>query len=80
MTNQRSAKILGSTTDYKGNGDSPGNKVFIRYADVLLWKAEAMNETGDYSGAVTTINQIRERARNTATKKGTNKILAICRP
>jgi len=70
VTNQRSAKILGSATDYKGNGDSPGNKVFIRYSDVLLWKAEAMNETGDYPGAINIINQIRERARNTPTLDG----------
>jgi len=70
VANDQPSKILGSTTDYKGNDDSPGNKIYIRYADVLLWKAEALNETGDYAGAVTIINQIRERARNTPTADG----------
>jgi len=70
VPNDQASKILGSTIDYKGNDDSPGNKIYIRYADVLLWKAEALNETGDYSGAVTIINQIRSRARNTPTADG----------
>jgi hypothetical protein len=39
----------------------------IRYADVLLWKAEALNETDNYSEAIGLINQIRTRARNTVT-------------
>lgn len=67
VANKRSAKILGSTNDYLGNDDSPGNKVYIRYADVLLWKAEALNETGDSAGAIAILNQIRERARTSPT-------------
>ncbi|BAX79958.1 RagB/SusD family nutrient uptake outer membrane protein [Labilibaculum antarcticum] len=66
VPNKRASKIVGSTTeliDY-------GNKVYIRYADVLLWKAEALNETGDYSGAVAIINQIRTRARTSPTADG----------
>jgi hypothetical protein len=64
-------KLLGTTNGAnKGNDDAPNNKVFIRYADVLLWKAEALNETGDYSGAISIINQIRTRARNTVTADG----------
>lgn len=70
VDNQHSPKIMGSITDYKGNDDSPGNKVYIRYADVLLWKAEALNESGSPADAVTIINQIRERARNTPTADG----------
>ena len=59
-------KLLGATnTAYKGNDDSPGNKVYIRFADVLLWKAEALNETGSYAQAIAIINQIRARARTT---------------
>jgi len=61
--NKASYKIIGSVA---GNPDY-GNKIYIRYADVLLWKAEAMNEMGDYSGAVDIINQIRERARTSST-------------
>lgn len=70
VSNKHPSKILGSTTDYKGNDDSPGNKVFIRFADVLLWKAEALNETADYSGAIAIINQIRTRARTSPTADG----------
>jgi hypothetical protein len=55
----------------KGNDDAPNNKVYLRYADALLWKAEALNEGGDYSGAIAIINQIRLRARTTITALGT---------
>jgi hypothetical protein len=69
---QRVNKILGSTDGTnKGFDDSPSNKVYIRMADALLWKAEALNEKADYSGAVTYINKIRTRARNTITINGT---------
>jgi hypothetical protein len=70
IPNQHVSKIMGSTINYKGDDNSPGNRIFIRYADVLLWKAEALNETGDYEGAVTIINQIRERARTSVTADG----------
>ncbi|MCF4101395.1 RagB/SusD family nutrient uptake outer membrane protein [Gillisia sp. M10.2A] len=71
VPNQNVSKILGNTAgNHKGNDDSPSNKIFIRYADVLLWKAEALNETGDYTGAVAIINQIRERARTSTTADG----------
>ena len=64
-------KLLGATnTGYKGNDDAPGNKIYIRFADVLLWKAEAYNETGSYSQAVAIINRIRQRARNGLTVSG----------
>tara|TARA_R110002096_G_scaffold103510_1_gene227860 strand:- start:21012 stop:22532 length:1521 start_codon:yes stop_codon:yes gene_type:complete len=71
VPNQNVSKLLGNTNgDFKGNDDAPSNKIFIRYADVLLWKAEALNETDDFSGAVSIINQIRARARNTVTADG----------
>lgn len=58
-------KMLGSLDGTnKGNDDAPNNKIYIRFADVLLWKAEALLETGDTAGAVAIINQIRQRARN----------------
>lgn len=64
-------KILGTTNGGNiGNDQSPSNKVFFRMADVLLWKAEALNETGDYNNAVNYINKIRTRARNTVTING----------
>jgi hypothetical protein len=37
------------------------NYYIIRYADVLLWRAEALIETGDLEGARTIINKIRLR-------------------
>lgn len=65
-------KLLGTLNGgNKGDDDAPNNRVFIRYADVLLWKAEALNETGDYAGAIKIINDIRTRARNTVTATGT---------
>jgi len=54
----------------RGNGDSPTNKILIRWADVLLWKAEAYLETGDYQQAIRLINEVRARARNTSTVTG----------
>jgi hypothetical protein len=40
---------------------SPQNYIFIRLADILLLKAEALNETGDLSGAAALVNQVRSR-------------------
>ena len=65
-------KLLGATnTSYKGNDDAPSDKIYIRLADVLLWKAEAYNETGTYPQAIVIINRIRERARTGVTVNGT---------
>ena len=55
----------------KGNEDASSNKIYIRLADVLLWKAEAYLETGNTSQAISIINDIRERARNSVTIEGT---------
>ncbi|WP_069660956.1 RagB/SusD family nutrient uptake outer membrane protein [Arcticibacter eurypsychrophilus] len=69
---QNAYKIFGElNSSNKGNEDSPSNKIFIRWADVILWKAEALLETGDYPAAITIINSIRTRARNTVTADGT---------
>ncbi|MCF8246679.1 MAG: RagB/SusD family nutrient uptake outer membrane protein [Saprospiraceae bacterium] len=40
---------------------SDQNYIFIRLADILLLKAEAMNELGDQPGAAAIVNQIRDR-------------------
>jgi hypothetical protein len=72
VANRNVNKMLGSLDgSNKGNDDAPTNKVYMRYADALLWKAEALNETGDYPGAIAIINQIRTRARTTVTALGT---------
>lgn len=59
--------------------DSPGkfdafwmfnskNQIQIRYAEVLLWKAEILIQTGRHEEALPVINEIRERAANSVEK------------
>lgn len=43
------------------NEGSSQNYIFIRLADILLLKAEALNELGDQTGAADLVDQIRER-------------------
>jgi len=65
-------KIFGTIDgEFKGDDDAPGNKIYIRYADVLLWKSEALLKTGNLEGAIGIINQVRQRARNSMTATGT---------
>lgn len=47
------------------------NYIFIRLADILLLKAEAMNELGDQAGAAVLVNQIRARVNLAATTAST---------
>ena len=71
VANKNINKMLGSLNGTnKGNDDAPNNKIYIRLADALLWKAEAYNETGNYAGAIALINQVRARARTTVTIAG----------
>jgi len=44
------------------NGDSKANWKVIRYADVLLMYAEALNENGKTTAALVPLNQVRARA------------------
>jgi len=46
---------------------SSKNTILIRFADVLLWKAEALIELGQLDEARILINRIRERAKNSTT-------------
>lgn len=74
VSNKYVYKLLGSTNTaagYKGNDDAPSNKIYIRLADVLLWKAEAYNETAMYPQAIAIINTIRNRARTGVAISGT---------
>lgn len=69
--NQNVNKMLGTLNGAnKGNDDAATNKVYMRYADVLLWKAEAYLETNQFADAITLINQIRNRARTSVTATG----------
>jgi hypothetical protein len=45
-------------------GSTAKNYHIIRFADVLLWYAEALIETGDLAGARNYVNQVRARAAN----------------
>jgi len=72
VAGQNVYKLFGElNSNNKGNDDAPSNKIYIRWADVQLWKAEALNETGDYPAAITIINSIRQRARTTPNVDGT---------
>jgi starch-binding outer membrane protein, SusD/RagB family len=71
VPNKNVNKLLGSLNGTnKGNDDAPTNKVYIRMADPLLWKAEAYNETGNYPAAIAIINQVRTRARTSVAGDG----------
>ena len=50
--------------------DNPKNIIFIRYADVLLYLAEAANETGKTDEALNYLEQVRERSRLNAEQEG----------
>lgn len=49
--------------------DCPKNLIFYRYADVLLYLAEASNELGKTSEALNFLEQVRGRARSNATSE-----------
>ncbi len=44
-------------------GDASINYVYLRYADILLMKAEALNENNNTAQALVPLNQVRKRAR-----------------
>jgi starch-binding outer membrane protein, SusD/RagB family len=44
-------------------GDASLNYVYLRYADILLMKAEALNESNQTVLALTPLNEVRKRAR-----------------
>jgi hypothetical protein len=45
------------------SGDGNLNYIYMRYADVLLMKAEAFNETNNADSALANLNKVRQRAR-----------------
>ncbi|MBO9636429.1 MAG: RagB/SusD family nutrient uptake outer membrane protein, partial [Chitinophagaceae bacterium] len=71
VAQQAPYKLLGTLDNSnKGNEDAPNNKIYIRFGDVLLWKAEAYNETSKPLEAIKIINRVRDRARTTPTADG----------
>jgi hypothetical protein len=59
-------KYVGQSPDGRtfrsGNNRYSGNWIVYRYADVLLMKAEALSQMGNFSEALEIINRIRTRA------------------
>jgi hypothetical protein len=62
VTGLRRSFTMKYTTSVPSGGDSPANFKVIRYADVLLMLAEAMNENNKTAEALTYLNMIRTRA------------------
>jgi starch-binding outer membrane protein, SusD/RagB family len=56
---------------------SDNNFIFYRLADVLLLKAEALNENGDVQGAAALVNQIRTRAKLSNTTASTQDAMRL---
>ncbi|HEV8083297.1 MAG TPA: RagB/SusD family nutrient uptake outer membrane protein [Chitinophagaceae bacterium] len=50
-------------SEVTNKSDGNLNYTFIRYADVLLWYAEALNESGHSAEALAPLNRVRKRAR-----------------
>ena len=50
-------------SEVTNKSDGNINYVAIRYADVLLWYAEALNESGHSADALIPLNRVRKRAR-----------------
>lgn len=64
VTGYGQKKYIRTGPDSQGNpvgGDGSQDFIVIRYADILLMRAEAMAEKGDISGATNLINTIRAR-------------------
>lgn len=62
VTGLRRSFTMKYTTPVAAGGDSPANFKVIRYADVLLMLAEALNENNKTTEALTYLNMIRTRA------------------
>ena len=50
------------SSNFTGSDDSDTNIRYLRYAEVLLMKAEALNELGQTASAIPLLNQVRTRA------------------
>lgn len=62
VTGLRRSFTMKYTVAVPAGGDSPANFKVIRYADVILMLAEALNENGKTDEALTYLNMIRTRA------------------
>ena len=62
LTKKHQQPLSEVSSSLKGDGDL--NYIYLRYADVLLMKAEAYNETGNAEQAIANLNKVRQRARS----------------
>ena len=54
-------RVIKYPIDYTHGDNADNDYVYIRYADVLMMKAEALLRNGDAAGALTIVNQIRTK-------------------
>jgi len=64
-------KFLQDTSEVSQKSDGSINYTNIRYAEVLLWEAEALNELGQSSAALAPLEEVRARARAQAADPST---------
>ncbi|MDY0344367.1 MAG: RagB/SusD family nutrient uptake outer membrane protein [Lentimicrobium sp.] len=62
LTKKHQQPLSEIPSSLKGDGDL--NYIYLRYADVLLMKAEAFNEMGKADSALANLNKVRARARS----------------
>ena len=62
LTKKHQQPLSEVSSSLKGDGDL--NYTYMRYADVLLMKAEAFNELNNADSARANLNKVRQRARN----------------
>ena len=63
-------RVIKYPIDYVSGDNANNDYVYIRYADVLLMKAEALLRKGDAAAALTIVNQVR-------TKRGASALAAL---
>lgn len=61
LTKKHQQPVSEIPSTFKGDGDL--NYIYLRYADVLLMKAEAFIETNNADSAKASLNKVRQRAR-----------------
>jgi starch-binding outer membrane protein, SusD/RagB family len=61
LTRKHQQPLSEVSKSLKGDGDL--NYIYMRYADVLLMKAEAFAQTGQADSARANLNKVRQRAR-----------------
>ncbi|MCK9292129.1 MAG: RagB/SusD family nutrient uptake outer membrane protein [Bacteroidales bacterium] len=62
LTKKHQQPLSEVPSSLKGDGDL--NYIYMRYADILLMKAEAFNELGKTDSALINLNKVRKRARD----------------